>query len=74
MRNKAAEKIRRPKAPKTTPPVNFPKFPSVEVVDGLIAAFIEKYPIDRQDEIARLVEDRARHWRLENEVAQLGSD
>ncbi|MGA8480635.1 MAG: hypothetical protein WB696_21945 [Chthoniobacterales bacterium] len=74
MRNKAAKKIRRPKEPKTTPPVNFPKFPSAEIVDGLIAAFIEKYPIDRQDEIARLVEDRARHWRLENEVAQLGPD
>jgi hypothetical protein len=74
MRNKAAKKIRPPKEPKTTPPVNFPKFPSAEIVDGLIAAFIEKYPIDRQDEIARLVEDRARHWRLENEVAQLGPD
>jgi hypothetical protein len=64
MRSKRATK--KIKAPK---PVSLPSFPSQETIDALIITFLSRYPAIRQDEIAKLIEERTRFWRRENEIA-----
>jgi hypothetical protein len=76
MKRKATKKIfaPKPKAPKA-PNMPAPKSPILATAEARIQKWIDQflstYPPRAREEIARLIEDRARHWRLENEIAQL---
>ena len=66
-----APKPKAPKIPKHLEPKALAKASTEAKIDKWITEFLLIYPSPLRDEISKLIEDRARHWRLENEIAQL---
>ena len=73
MKRKPSKKIFAPKPPAPKPFAEVPtaKLAAQARIDEWITSFLLIYPSPLRDDISRLIEDRARHWRLENEIAQL---